>query len=72
MPKTLTSARPPLRLTLPRLSVNAFAALANLVRSRHQLRQLDDRMLKDIGVSRFEAETESSRSIWDVPGSWRL
>lgn len=72
MPASLTTARPHLRLALPRLSFNAFAALAKLVQSRHQLRQLDDRMLDDIGISRFEAEAESSRPMWDVPGTWRL
>ena len=31
---------------------------------RHQLRALDDRMLKDIGLSRADAEREGAKSFW--------
>ncbi len=31
---------------------------------RHQLRQLDQRMLADIGLSRVEAEREASKPFW--------
>lgn len=40
-------------------------------RERHRLADLDDTILRDIGLSRSEAEAESRRPIWDVPGHWR-
>ena len=38
-----------------------------LVEQRRRLLQLGDRMLKDIGVSRADAERESQRPFWDDP-----
>lgn len=35
---------------------------------RHQLASLSDAMLKDIGLSRADAEREASRPFWDDPG----
>jgi uncharacterized protein YjiS (DUF1127 family) len=35
-----------------------------LVRQRRSLLTLDERMLKDIGVTRAEAECEASRPFW--------
>jgi uncharacterized protein YjiS (DUF1127 family) len=43
--------------------VAAFA----VARERHQLGDLDDRMLKDIGITRRMAERESARDLLDVP-----
>ncbi|MDK3073672.1 DUF1127 domain-containing protein [Sedimentitalea sp. JM2-8] len=37
---------------------------------RQQLRRLDDAALRDIGISRAQAEIEASRPIWDAPASW--
>lgn len=39
-------------------------------RQRRDLARLDDHALKDIGISRYEAEVESSRPAWDVPHHW--
>jgi uncharacterized protein YjiS (DUF1127 family) len=36
-------------------------------RQRRALAALDDRALKDIGITRAEAGTESSRGFWDLP-----
>lgn len=33
-------------------------------RQRRQLLELDDRMLRDIGVSRYDAEREASKPFW--------
>jgi uncharacterized protein YjiS (DUF1127 family) len=36
-----------------------------LNRQRHSLLQLDDRMLKDLGLSRADAQREGLRPFWD-------
>ena len=33
-------------------------------RQRHDLAQLDDRMLRDIGLSRVDAEREATKPFW--------
>lgn len=58
-------------LTLPRVSTRGLFALLGLSRTRRALRDLDDRMLSDIGLSRAEADAESQRPVWDVPAGWR-
>lgn len=50
--------------------VGLLRFLAEVVRvraERRSLMALDDRMLKDIGLSRGQAENEAGRSIFDVP-----
>lgn len=37
-----------------------------VARERNQLAKLDERALKDIGVSRSEALAEAERPFWDV------
>jgi uncharacterized protein YjiS (DUF1127 family) len=58
-------ARPALHL-LKRL-VRASA----LARSRRPLARLDDHLLRDIGLTRAEAEAEALRPAWDAPRHWR-
>ena len=41
-----------------------------LVRQRNALAKLDDRALKDIGITRLDAQTEASRPFWDAPDAW--
>jgi len=38
-----------------------------LYRQRQQLASLNDEMLKDIGLSRADVETEINRPFWDEP-----
>lgn len=45
--------------------------LRALVRQRRELAELDEHLLRDIGVSRDDADKESSRPVWDVPSHWR-
>ena len=69
-----------LRLTLPlaalrssalaRLLARILAAEA-LARSRRRLGRLDDHILRDIGLTRDQAESEAQRSIWDAPLHWK-
>lgn len=46
---------------LPGLSAMLRAAI-----TRRQLAEMDDRMLKDIGISRLDALTEADRLPWDL------
>ena len=51
-----------------------FARLAAMVRLRKErlrLAALDDHMLRDIGLTRDEAQHEAERPAWDVPRHWR-
>lgn len=41
-----------------------------LHRQRRQLAQLDDRALRDIGLTREEARSEAARPVWDAPAHW--
>lgn len=42
-----------------------------LTRQRRMLRDLDSRLLDDIGVDADAARQEAKRLAWDVPASWR-
>ena len=37
-----------------------------VVSTRKHLREMDERMLKDIGISRSQANFEATRPVWDV------
>lgn len=50
---------------LKRLSLGLGAA-----RQRRRLAELDDDMLRDIGLTREDARAEARRPIWDVPQTW--
>ncbi len=41
-----------------------------LRRSRHQLIELDEHLLRDIGISRAEAYREAERPAWNAPHHW--
>ena len=58
---------PTLHLALP-LSLLRPSALA---RSRRSLGRLDDHILRDIGLTRAQAEAEAGRSAWDAPLHWK-
>ena len=60
------------RRTRRRISLFAFAQqTASLYRQRAALRRLDDAALRDVGLTRAQAEQEATRPIWDVPHNWR-
>ncbi|MFZ1469653.1 MAG: DUF1127 domain-containing protein [Paracoccaceae bacterium] len=42
-----------------------------LRRQRTRLAQLDDRILRDIGVTPYQAWVEANRPSWDPPAHWR-
>jgi uncharacterized protein YjiS (DUF1127 family) len=39
-------------------------------RQRARLSQLDDHLLRDIGLTRAEAAAEACRPVWDAPAHW--
>lgn len=53
----------------PRALLARLAYAFKVRAERRRLMQLDDRMLKDIGLSRGEAYRESSRAFSDLPAS---
>ncbi len=61
-----TLARPSLLPLLDR-----FLAQVALRRSRRRLTTLDDHILRDIGLTRAQAQAEADRPIWDAPAHWR-
>ena len=66
-PATLRTAHRPWAL---RLLDRVLAAQA-LHRQHQSLAGLDDAMLRDIGLTRFEANAEAARSVWNAPQHWR-
>ena len=36
-------------------------------RQREALRHLDERSLRDMGITRYEAHAEARRPFWDIP-----
>ncbi len=42
-----------------------------LRRQRARLLQLDEHLLRDIGITADEARAEAARPTWDVPAHWR-
>ena len=44
--------------------------MLGLARQRRALARLDDRALKDIGVTRQDAQAEAARPLWDAPDNW--
>ena len=62
-------------ITLPRRAPRAslvWRVLGRLAlgRSRRRLGELDDHLLRDIGLTRGQARTEAERPVWDVPDHW--
>lgn len=62
-PRRTRSARFPFRASLTRMF--------GIWRQRRTLKALDEDALRDIGVTRAEAEAEANRPIWDAPDTWR-
>lgn len=46
------------------VGAEALMARVELARSRRQLAELDDRLLRDIGVDRAKARFEATKGIW--------
>ncbi|WP_226622851.1 DUF1127 domain-containing protein [Alloyangia pacifica] len=48
-----------------------FIDLLGLARQRRKLAELDDHLLRDLGLTRRQALEEAKRGFWDAPGHWR-
>ena len=51
-----------------------LATALRTIQTRRYLSEMDDRMLKDIGISRVDALLEASRAPWDLAAKqpWEL
>ena len=63
--KTMSSVFWTASIARPTALLPSLVRWLDTSRQRHTLRHLSDAQLKDIGVSRAEAETEASRPFWD-------
>ena len=52
-------------------SLSRLIDVLALRRSRQSLAALDDHMLRDIGLTREQAQAEADRAAWDVAPTWR-
>jgi uncharacterized protein YjiS (DUF1127 family) len=43
-----------------------LAAMLHAIETRRRLAEMDERMLRDIGVTRSEALEEAARAPWDI------
>jgi uncharacterized protein YjiS (DUF1127 family) len=41
-----------------------------LRRSHLRLMELDDHLLRDVGLTRSEAQSEARKSVWNAPDHW--
>ncbi|WP_422072228.1 DUF1127 domain-containing protein [Tranquillimonas rosea] len=67
MSASLASAGAPVRGRRPGL-LSRLLAVHAVWRERRALADLDDRALRDIGVTRGAARDEAARPIWELPG----
>lgn len=47
-------------------AIERLRAMQRVAHQRQDLRDLDDRTLRDIGVSRADIEREAGRHFWDI------
>jgi uncharacterized protein YjiS (DUF1127 family) len=59
----------PIPLRRPSL-LSTITQMIALRRQRQHLDRLSDEQLKDIGVTRDQAEAEARRKAWDAPNFW--
>lgn len=66
-----SASRLPARFGTPKLSFGWVTWLARFWRAydtRRQLAELDPHLLRDIGVTRLDAQLEAARKPWDIQG----
>ncbi|MGC1496425.1 MAG: DUF1127 domain-containing protein [Sulfitobacter sp.] len=68
---TLTQTTCPPRAPRSQTLVQIITRAYRLWCTRRALAALGPEQLKDVGVSRAEANREAQRAVWDVPANWR-
>ncbi|WP_374431688.1 DUF1127 domain-containing protein [Tabrizicola sp.] len=63
--------RPARVARIPGRFLARLIAIEAMARSRRSLARLDDHLLRDIGLTRAEAEAEAEKSAWDSPLHWK-
>jgi uncharacterized protein YjiS (DUF1127 family) len=66
MPFTRTLTLPMFRARAQSNIGHVLAYVWRVATTRQTLAELDDRMLKDLGISRAQAQFEASRPIWKL------
>ena len=56
------------RFAAPKLDLSWIARFWRAYETRRQLRELDAHLLRDIGVTRRDAQLEAARKPWDLQG----
>ena len=57
-----------------RREISLFSIATNAAKLRRQrlaLKRLSDDQLKDIGITRDQANSEAARGVWDAPSTWQ-
>ncbi|MGF1501903.1 MAG: DUF1127 domain-containing protein [Paracoccaceae bacterium] len=55
------------KFRFPALTAPSIFRISEVRRQRRTLARLTDAQLRDIGVSRADADAEASRPFWDLP-----
>ncbi len=53
-------------MALPLYALEMAAFWSELARQRRSLGRLDDRLLRDIGLTRADVEAETTKRFWDI------
>lgn len=68
----VTFGAPCLPAPMPRRGpLRRLREMLALYRQRRQLAALDPARLRDLGLTRAQADEEAMRPVWDVPRNWR-
>jgi uncharacterized protein YjiS (DUF1127 family) len=71
MTVTLSRSKMDCTIATPRRGFGArIADMIAINRQRRALKNLDEHMLRDIGITHIDALTEAEKPVWDVPAYW--